>query len=84
MGAERHTKEIIAKLNTAVIEALRDPVVQKRFVHLGQEIPGRDQMTPEALATSHKSELITMVANHAGGRDKGELMRFTSWLLPFG
>jgi hypothetical protein len=40
-----------------MIEALREPVVQKRFVDLGHEIPGRDQMTPEALATYHKSEV---------------------------
>ena len=50
-------KEIIAKLNTAVIEAFADPSVRKRFADLGHEIPGRDQLTPEALAAYHKAEL---------------------------
>ena len=51
------SKEIITRLNAAVIDALADPIVQKRFADLGHEIPSRDQMTPEALAIYHKSEL---------------------------
>ena len=50
-------KEIIAKLNSAVVEAFADPSVQKRFADLGHEIPSRDQLTPEALAAYHKAEL---------------------------
>ena len=34
-----------------------DPAVQKRFIDLGQEIPARDQQTPEALRTLHKAEV---------------------------
>ncbi|MCC6534348.1 MAG: tripartite tricarboxylate transporter substrate binding protein BugD [Burkholderiales bacterium] len=47
----------IAKLNGAVVDALAIPAVQKRFVDLGQEIPARDQQTPEALGAHHKAEI---------------------------
>jgi tripartite-type tricarboxylate transporter receptor subunit TctC len=50
-------KTIIAKLNGAVVEAFADPTVQKKFAGLGHLIPPRDQLTPEALAVYHKSEL---------------------------
>jgi tripartite-type tricarboxylate transporter receptor subunit TctC len=49
-------KEIVAKLNAAVVEALTDPAVKQRLVDLGLEIPERDQLTPEALAAWHKAE----------------------------
>ncbi len=50
-------KDVIAKLNAAVIDAFADPTVQKRFTDLGYDFPGRDQLTPEALAAYHKAEL---------------------------
>jgi tripartite-type tricarboxylate transporter receptor subunit TctC len=50
-------KEVIAKLNTAVVEALADPEVRQRLADLGQEIPPRDRQTPEALAAYHKAEI---------------------------
>ena len=49
-------RDVIAKLNAAVVDALGDAGVQKRFAELGLEIPTRDQMTPEALRTRQKSE----------------------------
>ena len=50
-------KEIVAKLNAAVVDALATPNIQERLVGLGQEIPPRDQKTPEALAAFHRAEV---------------------------
>jgi tripartite-type tricarboxylate transporter receptor subunit TctC len=49
--------EIIAKLSTAAMEALADPVVRDRLAELGQVIPPRDQQTAEALGAYHKAEI---------------------------
>jgi tripartite-type tricarboxylate transporter receptor subunit TctC len=50
-------KDIVAKLNGAAVEALNDPVVQKKFRDLGLDMPASDQLTPEALAAWQKSEI---------------------------
>jgi tripartite-type tricarboxylate transporter receptor subunit TctC len=51
------SREIIMKLNAAIVECLADPAVRERFADLGQEIPAREQLTPEALAAYHKVEI---------------------------
>ena len=50
-------REIIMKLNAAIVESLADPTVRQRFIDLGQEIPSREQQTPEALGAYHKAEI---------------------------
>jgi tripartite-type tricarboxylate transporter receptor subunit TctC len=50
-------KNIIAKVNSAVMEALADPKVQARLADLGQEIFPRDQQTPEALGAFQRDEI---------------------------
>lgn len=50
-------KDVIAKLNAAIVAALADPLVRQRFAELGQEIPPREQQTPEALSAYQKSEI---------------------------
>jgi len=50
-------KDLIAKLNGAVVEALADPAVRRRLTDLGQEIFPREQQTPEALGAFQKAEI---------------------------
>jgi tripartite-type tricarboxylate transporter receptor subunit TctC len=50
-------KDITTKLTASVVEALADPAVRRRLEDLGQEIPTREQQTPEALAAYHKAEI---------------------------
>ncbi len=50
-------KEIVARLNGAVVETLADPAVRQRLVDMGQEIPPREQQTPEALAARHRADI---------------------------
>jgi tripartite-type tricarboxylate transporter receptor subunit TctC len=50
-------KDIIAKLNGAVVQALSDPTVRQRFGELGLDIPPRERQTPDALAAYHKAEI---------------------------
>ena len=50
-------REVVAKLNAAVVEALADPNARQRLGDLGQDLPLRERQTPEALGTHHKSEI---------------------------
>jgi len=50
-------KDIIAKLNTALVEALDDPAVRRRLAEIGQGTWPREQQTPEALAAQQKAEI---------------------------
>jgi tripartite-type tricarboxylate transporter receptor subunit TctC len=50
-------KDAITKLNNAVVAALADETTRKRLADLGQEIPPREQQTPEALGAFHKAEI---------------------------
>jgi tripartite-type tricarboxylate transporter receptor subunit TctC len=54
---KRTPKNIIAKLNAAVVDALADPAVRTRLADLGVEIPPRDKQTPEALGAFQKAEI---------------------------
>src|SRR5215510_678839 len=47
-------KDIIAKLNAAVVDALASPQVRTRLAELGPEIPPRQQQTPRPSARSRK------------------------------
>jgi tripartite-type tricarboxylate transporter receptor subunit TctC len=42
-------KNIVAKLDAAVVDALSDPTVRKRLTDIGQDIFPREQLTPQAL-----------------------------------
>lgn len=50
-------KDIIAKLNAAVVEALADSELRTRLDAQAAQIPPREQQTPEALAAHQKAEI---------------------------
>ena len=50
-------KDIISKLNAAVVGALADPAVLSRLADLAQEIYPREQQTPVALGSFQKAEI---------------------------
>ncbi|MGE3159889.1 MAG: tripartite tricarboxylate transporter substrate-binding protein, partial [Xanthobacteraceae bacterium] len=50
-------KDIVAKINAAVVDTLTDPAITKRLADMGQEIPPRDQLTPAVLGAFHKAEI---------------------------
>jgi tripartite-type tricarboxylate transporter receptor subunit TctC len=50
-------RDVVAKLNGAIVAALADATVRARLADLGQEIPRREQQTPEALGAFHKAEI---------------------------
>ena len=50
-------KDVIGKLNAAMVEALADPAIRARFSDLGLDVASREQQTPEGLAAFHKSEI---------------------------
>jgi tripartite-type tricarboxylate transporter receptor subunit TctC len=65
-------KDIVAKLNGAVVQALADPDVRNRIAELGPQIVPREQQDPNALAVLQKAEAdrwwpIIKAANLRGG-----------------
>ena len=50
-------KAVIAKLNSAVVDALADPSVRTRLTGLGADIPPSEQQTPEALGAFQRAEI---------------------------
>jgi tripartite-type tricarboxylate transporter receptor subunit TctC len=50
-------RPVIDKLNAAVVDALADATVRARLADVGQDIPPREQQTPEALGAFTKAEI---------------------------
>jgi tripartite-type tricarboxylate transporter receptor subunit TctC len=50
-------REVVMRLNAAVVDALADANVRQRLADLGQEIAPRAKQTPEALGAHHKAEI---------------------------
>jgi tripartite-type tricarboxylate transporter receptor subunit TctC len=57
VGAQGTPKDIIAKLNASVVEAMSDPAVRKQFENLGLQMTPKDKLTPEALGEWQKAEI---------------------------
>jgi tripartite-type tricarboxylate transporter receptor subunit TctC len=51
------SKEIVARLNAAAVDALNDPAVRKQLEQLGLQMPAPDRLTPEALGAWQKAEI---------------------------
>lgn len=56
-GPKGAPKDAITKLNAAVVAALADPAVRKRFADQQQDIFPREMQTPEALGTFQRAEI---------------------------
>jgi tripartite-type tricarboxylate transporter receptor subunit TctC len=50
-------REIIARLNAAVRDALADPTIRQRLAVLAIEVPPPEKLGPEALGAFHKAEI---------------------------
>ncbi len=50
-------REVVAKLNAAMVDALADPAIRKRFAELGLDIAPREQQSPEGFAAFLKAEI---------------------------
>jgi tripartite-type tricarboxylate transporter receptor subunit TctC len=50
-------KDIVARLNGAVVDTLADAAVRQRLTDLGHVIATREEQTPEGLAAFHKAEI---------------------------
>jgi tripartite-type tricarboxylate transporter receptor subunit TctC len=50
-------KNVIDKLNAAVVNALADPTLRKRLIDIAQDIFPREQLTPQALHAYQQAEI---------------------------
>ena len=50
-------RDVIDKLNGAMVQTLADPAVKAKFVELGLDVATREQQTPEGLAAFNKAEI---------------------------
>jgi tripartite-type tricarboxylate transporter receptor subunit TctC len=58
LWAPRNTPtDVIGKLNATVVDALLEPAVRHRLAEMGEEVPLREQQSPEALGAMQRAEI---------------------------
>ncbi len=67
-------KDVIAKLNDALVKARNDPATHKRLADIGQEFFPADMDSPEALGQIPEGRDRQVVAGHQGGRHQGAVI----------
>jgi tripartite-type tricarboxylate transporter receptor subunit TctC len=50
-------KDVLARLNSAMVATLAEPAVRKRFGELGLDVASREQQTPQGLAAFQAAEI---------------------------
>jgi tripartite-type tricarboxylate transporter receptor subunit TctC len=50
-------KDVVAKLNDAMMQVLADPAVKAKFTELGLDVAPKEQQTPEGLAKFQQAEI---------------------------
>lgn len=50
-------KDVLARLNGAMVDTLADPAVRKRFADLGLDVATKEQQTPQGLAAFQEAEI---------------------------
>jgi len=56
-GPKGMPKQVVARINAAMVEALADPALKARFSDLGLDVASRELQAPEGLAAFHKAEI---------------------------
>jgi tripartite-type tricarboxylate transporter receptor subunit TctC len=56
-GPRGMPREVVMKLNAAMVAGLADPKVRERFTDLGLDIASREQQSPEGLDAFHRAEI---------------------------
>ena len=56
-GPRGMPKDVVARLNAALVDALADPALRQRFADLGLDVAPREQQSPEGLAAFHEAEI---------------------------
>ena len=56
-GPRGMPREVVMKLNAAMVAALAEPKVKERFTDLGLDVASREQQSPEGLDAFHKAEI---------------------------
>ena len=66
-------KDVIAKLNGAMMQVLADPTTKAKFAELGLDVASKEQQTPEGARRVPEGRDREVVADHQGGQHQGRV-----------